>query len=179
MSSLWRPLVAVVIGVLLLTVQSDALASEAPPRQNAPVVPAAQTTITLLAQEDAGVESPLPDHGFGTDPAMRAYYQGVNELGRVLLRFSLVGQIPADAVIDSAYLRLYMTDSYNTAPVAFTASNLAAAWSEARVTWNNQPTTTSPSVIDQMIDGVVPGYKTIDVLWIVKAGRAAPTTACS
>ena len=97
---------------------------------------AASTTLPAVA--DAWLDQGSPDSAKGADATLRVQSKpGVN--WRTLVRFALPSGIPADCVLDSAKLRLYSPGGGEGDVLE--ARRLAGAWSEAGVTWDNQPAT--------------------------------------
>ncbi len=92
--------------------------------------PSGPTTLTFVAVEDSYTDATNPNANFGTatnvfsdtSPAQRGY-----------LKFTVSG---VTGTVQSAVVRLWVTDSTSNAPQLATSSS---AWTEAGLTWNNQP----------------------------------------
>lgn len=57
---------------------------------------------------------------------------------RALLRFSLAGSIPSDAIVTSVSLSMTMVQSPNTTPLWFNLHRVLQNWSESAVNWTNR-----------------------------------------
>lgn len=161
-----RGLRALCLGLLLALGPGPALAQDGtppdplPPRtavapaparepvvRSARVLPEGATSIVveLPAIADAYIASRRPDENLGSGPHL---FMGYNLNGdhygaeRVLLRFSVYGNLPADAEIHDARLRLYVShsDPADDAPMGTVLRRSASDWDESAVTWNSEPT---------------------------------------
>jgi hypothetical protein len=107
---------------------------------------ALRTVVELPAVADSYIASARPDQNFGND----SLYLGYSQLGdgfgaqRLLVRFDIAGNIPANATINSARLRLRLAFSSPTADAAMPTvlRRLASHWNESTVTWNREPSWT-------------------------------------
>lgn len=132
----------------------------------------AQTTLTLSPVADAGIESGTPNTNFGHAGTLPVYYGGQNEIGRALIRFNLAAEVPAEAIIDSARLDVFLQYGEGANPVNLVAGLVTQDWSESGVTWNNQPATGEPflaTLVDTSSD-----YKSLEVTDIVRAWHNVP-----
>lgn len=114
-------------------------------RQDTLAASQAQTVIQLPAVADAYIASERPSQNFGSDSLFLGYnLVGSDNFGaeRILLRFDVENNLPANAVIDSATLRLRQNFSSpaNDDPMGTVLRRLASAWNENTVTWNTEPT---------------------------------------
>jgi len=150
--------------VLVLTVVGIALGAEHRPvagSQSTPggVLPMA-TSVTLSAVADATVRSTSPDTNYGADEVLELSYIEIDPPGdeeTVLLRFDL-SSIPANAIIDSATLRLYQSASAGASPVSVGAYYVTGAWTEGAVTWNTFPTAEAVGIVSSL--DATTGYQT-------------------
>jgi hypothetical protein len=98
------------------------------------------TPATATAVTDATVQQLLPTTNFGTGTSVTVS-SGIAINQRIYLKFDLTAcspAIPASAIVRLATLRLYMT----AVPAACRTMDIfkvAVAWTEAVVTWNNEP----------------------------------------
>ncbi|MCC6190237.1 MAG: thrombospondin type 3 repeat-containing protein [Anaerolineales bacterium] len=123
----------------------------------------AQTTLDLIAVADATVRSWQPNSNFGSDATLEAAYndfEGARE-AVTLVRFDLA-PLPADAIIDSVTLELYLAGSAGPSPVAIVAHAVTSGWTENGVTWNTFPTTEPIGIVSQ-VDGAAGSYKVWDI----------------
>jgi hypothetical protein len=88
------------------------------------------TCVTLTASADATLANPPMNQNFGAKKVLRA--GGKNES---LVKFGL-GSIPTNAVVESAKLRLYVSDD-DACNTRVTVHRATAAWSESTVTFKN------------------------------------------
>jgi hypothetical protein len=134
--------------------------SEAPP---APVCPTAP--ITLASGRDSWVLSSATTSNHGSDGVLKVESkQGDN--ARALVRFELP-QLPAGCVVTQASLQLHAGSA--TGGRTLQALRIASPWTEAGVTWSNQPavsgtaaTTTSGSgyrtwTVTEQVDAMYSG----------------------
>ena len=94
-------------------------------------------TTTLLPVRDTFIRSDQADNNFGTAAEIRT--RGPGNIYRALVGFDL-GSIPTSATVNTADLRLNVTDTDGN-PV--TVHEVTAGWSETQVTWNNRDATNS------------------------------------
>jgi hypothetical protein len=109
--------------------------AEDPATQTVEAVSVARQTgvVTLLATQDARTQSPSGDQNFGSGILW------TNTLGhQVFVEFD-VTQLPADARIESAELKLYFNGNYARGENTVEVGRVDAAWNELALTWNNQP----------------------------------------
>jgi hypothetical protein len=94
--------------------------------------------VTLSATGDSWIDSGSPSQRKGDDSNLKVFSKsGANN--RALVRFALPA-VPAGCVVKAATLRLY-AKSYRTGRT-LQAYALGGPWTEADVTWANQPPTT-------------------------------------
>jgi hypothetical protein len=134
-----------------------------------------QETITLYADADATTKSWEPDTNFGYDTQLQLYYSNIDtpRAAFTLIHFD-VSSIPADTVIDSASLELYLWSSAGADPVWIGLYDVYAGWNESTVTWNTRPPgQTGGYVYGQYVDAA-PGYKAWSVTGWVAYWRSYP-----
>jgi hypothetical protein len=116
-------------------------------------------TLTYTSQpgptdgKDADINSYVPNNNYANATFMNTWgwtQGGVINIKRCFVGFDL-SSIPTNAVIDSAYLSLYFSQTYlNTYPGStghvgdnsIFIKRIVAAWTETGITWNGQPITT-------------------------------------
>ena len=87
----------------------------------------------LLPSDDTYINAIQPDTNFGTDTLFQVWANsGGNRRG--LLRFDL-SSIPTDAIITSATLYIYTSDS--STGVVTSVYRVTSPWSETTATWNS------------------------------------------
>jgi hypothetical protein len=154
--SLLRPFALVVL--LLPTLF---LAANASLGQGAgPAIAPDQTTLTLYADADATTKSWEPDTNFGADTMLQVHYDNIEGPAAAfsLIHFDLSG-IPADAVIDSAVMELYLWNAAGADPVWIGLYDVYAGWSEYTVTWNTRPPGQTGGFVYGVNVDAAPGYK--------------------
>ncbi|MEX0625373.1 MAG: DNRLRE domain-containing protein [Chloroflexota bacterium] len=100
----------------------------------------APTTCTLTAVADASVNAAQATTNFGTNTQLNVSPDSL-AIRRTFVRFDLTGcspTIPPDAIVQTATVRL-TTASAVLAARTINLRSVSAAWTEAAVTWNNQP----------------------------------------
>jgi hypothetical protein len=101
--------------------------------------------VTLDADTDASIDQGDPTTNFGTDESLQVQSDSA-DASRVLAGFSLPAPTPG-CVVQSATLRLYSSSA--TGDRTLEVHQVAAEWTEAAVTWDNQPATTGdPATTD-------------------------------
>lgn len=130
------PLVAGVALAAALGVSSAGLAVETYASSIAP------TTCSLAAADaDSYVNQSSASTNYGTATTLDVRSASGSGNRRSLVRFPLAAcSIPANALVTSASLRLFMF-SAPTASRTYNAHRVTGAWTEAGVTWSNQPAT--------------------------------------
>jgi len=99
--------------------------------------PSSCTTTTVTATTDSYVDQSLPGSNYGSVTTLGIRSQsGANR--RTLVRFDLPA-LPSGCTLTSASLEL--TDTSGSTGRTLAAYRAAAAWTEAGVTWSNQPAT--------------------------------------
>ncbi len=122
---------------------------------------AAASTATFLAVADATLKSNSPDSNFGGDSTLIMTYDPIESIKDVtLVRFDL-SSLPADAIIDSNSLELYLESSGGLDPVGLAVYLVTTPWAESTVTWNTNPTTFPYGLLWQ-VDGAS-GWKSIGI----------------
>lgn len=147
-----------------------------------------QTTISIKLDaigEDATIDDFSPTQN---NPSEIEYFSGSWTIGgtaviwRNLFRFDL-SQLPANAVIQSAYMNLYFAplNNFGANDTSLTNSNqsvlqrIDGAWNENSVTWINQPATVSQNqVILQQSTSAFQDYLMVDVTALTQDIYAAP-----
>jgi hypothetical protein len=102
-----------------------------------------KVTTTLVATEDSRTQAASGDRNFGNGLLW------TNTLGHIsFVKFDLA-TLPVGAVIESAELRMGFTGNYDGDNTVELGKVDPAAWSEATLTWNNQPSITwgGPSAV--------------------------------
>jgi hypothetical protein len=102
-----------------------------------------QTTVTLNPNHDAYVDSNSPSANFNNTLLNVGLPPGeFQPTYRTFIRFDLAN-IPSNAVVNSASLRLNLQSFSGTGALAVEARLVLATWSETSITWNNQPARSS------------------------------------
>ena len=133
----WLMAVVVTFGLLGVAVAPLPPFSAASPVQGvAPQAPTGETCVLLQPSPSAGLDSYIKqekqDEKRGTDSELRVKGE-TNKLERALLRFDL-SSLPADAIVSSATLSLYVKSASGGA-LTVNAHGVTRAWNEAEVTW--------------------------------------------
>jgi hypothetical protein len=99
----------------------------------------APSTCTLnSADADSYVSELLPILNFGNDPNLDVRSM-VLDNKRTFVRFAITGcAIPANALVTSASLNLFMFTAPGTS-ATLEARRVTASWTETGITWTNQP----------------------------------------
>lgn len=100
----------------------------------------APATCTLTAVADASVNSLSPNTNAGTTTQLNVS-PNLLATQRTFVRFDLAGcspSIPADAIVQSATVQLTVASAV-LATRTIQLRSVTATWTEAGVTWNNQP----------------------------------------
>lgn len=123
-----------------------------------------QTTVTLTAVADATVRSWQPNTNFGSEDILELSYSAIDEVREAvtLLRFDVASALPANAIIDSAILELFLMYGAGADPVAVAAYFVTSGWAESSVTWNSFPTAEPIGIVSQ-VDASPGSYKS----WVV------------
>ncbi len=125
---------------------------------------AAQTTVTFIAGKDAWIQKQNVTSGYettnyGTSPNFRPYlwtHSGVPTVGRGLLQYPELAQLPSNAVVSSASLYIYCdiisadmnAHNYNLAnDNSIYISRITSSWADNTVTWSTKPTSTSTNQV--------------------------------
>lgn len=110
------------------------------------------STLTFVADADASVSRSHARSNFGSASELRADLSPSNE---TYLRFTLDGVV---GPIESARVRLYVTDGSSNGPEIYAASN---NWTESGITWQNRPGRTGGLLDDKGRVGT--GWQEFDV----------------
>lgn len=131
----------------------------------------AQTTVTYAAGKDTwlrkqNVTSSYETTNFGKAQNFRPYlwtHSSVPTVGRGLLKYPELAQLPSNAVISSASLYIYCDNSattdmnahnYNLAnDNAIYVSRVTSSWVDTVVTWSTQPTATATNRVGTAATG--------------------------
>jgi hypothetical protein len=135
-----------------------AMAGPEPPREGGGVAPEREpviveqeelpdgsihTIIEMPAVADSYIASNRPTQNFGNDALFLGYDLEGDNFGaeRILVQFNVGGFVPADAIINSAELELYLVFSSPDpdSPMGTDLRRLASSWDEYTVTWDNEP----------------------------------------
>jgi hypothetical protein len=96
--------------------------------------------VTLYPEKDTYICSNAPSANYGTQPILEvgAEIPEFHGVCRTLVKFDLK-DLPRDAVIKYAYLRLYLKEGKG-ADTKVSVERIMSDWNENTVTWSNQPT---------------------------------------
>lgn len=104
---------------------------------------ALRIVVELPAIADSYIASARPNQNFGSDSLFLGYNFFGDNFGaqRLLVRFDIAGNLPENAIINDARLRLRLSfaSPTNDAPMNTVLRRLASDWSETGVTWNSEP----------------------------------------
>jgi len=105
--------------------------------------PPSALAMTIAAVADTYVVEGGGNNG-GSATLYLAYHWYLNDVesSYALLRFDVAAALPANAVIDSAVMRVYLSAIGNTTsylPVDVAAYLVRSSWGEYSVTWSTQP----------------------------------------
>jgi hypothetical protein len=167
------------VGLLLLGVvwflAAQPVQAQPPLLPEGPAACTAQETSyqsALSAVGDSYVNDLSVDTNYGTATTLRVGpYVAVPTNGnyRSFVAFDL-SSLPADAVILTATLELYQT---NSGSISVAAQAVTGDWDEATVTWNTQPTYTT---VDESVGTLVDGWYRWDITPIVQNWRSGALT---
>jgi chitodextrinase len=87
-------------------------------------------TVSAVASDDTYADQQVPTTNFGSATTV---FADTSPLQRGFLKFAATG---VTGTVQSAVVRLFVTDSASNAPQLATSTS---AWSESTVTWNSQP----------------------------------------
>ncbi len=118
-----------------------------------------EASATFYAVADATVISWQPNSNFGGERTLEVSYSrgDVTTEQVALVRFNL-SELPADAVIDSAVLELFLIGAAGDDPKSLAAYFVTGAWTEEEVTWNSFPAANSTGIVAS-VDSVTGRYK--------------------
>mgnify|MGYP000020589303 CR=1 FL=1 len=150
------PVAAIAI-VCILALSLTAAASADQVANHTPASP--QEVLTLYTDADATVRSWQPNANFSSEHILELSYSQIDTPVEavILLHFDL-STLPADAVIDSAALELYLIYAAGDNPKSLVAYYVTSTWSESAVTWNTFPTAEIWGV-PSSVDDVTGRYK--------------------
>jgi hypothetical protein len=117
-----------------LAVGAVATASARPARPAA----GAASTVTLYPTADAYVNEALPSNNYNSATLWPVARSAAGQERYTLLQFDL-SSIPANSVIDSAELRMWLDTATGPPTVSVGVARVSIAWNEATVTWNTRP----------------------------------------
>lgn len=168
----WLGLALVPVVALILATPIGTAGSLAAPD---PVPEAPSEILTVYADADATTKSWEPDTNFGSDTRLQLHYSIVDTpRGAFALVHFDVSSIPANAVVDSAVMNLYLWSSAGASSVWVGMYDVYQSWNEATVTWNTRPNAqTGPFVLGQTVDST-PGWKSWPVTNWVNYWRTNP-----
>lgn len=106
------------------------------PARAAPSRAVMSTSVEILAAEDAGAVKIVPTFNGGGSPYFVLNSRPGGDFDHSFVLFDL-SALPADAVIDSAVVRLHVNASANALDIEL--GRVDGVWEEATLTWNNQP----------------------------------------
>lgn len=141
--------------------------------------PACDNCDTLSATNDAVLGKFYPDKNYGDIEEIHLYtwtYGSTLAINRVAITFDLE-KLPANAVIDSAFLSLYfnypsqylqLTPNGHEGKNSFVIQNFTSAWDESSITWNTQPAVSDAEVIVPNFENLKQGYVDINVTDLFK-----------
>ena len=134
----------------LLTTQTPSILMLDSLRNHKPSSSASSTTVTLTAVADATVKSWQPESNFGSESVLTLSYSDEVREAVTLLCFDLASAIPANAIIDSATLELFLVDGAGADPARVAAYFVTSNWDESSVTWNSFPTAEPIGIVSQV-----------------------------
>jgi hypothetical protein len=157
------------LSVVLVVLAAIVLATTQPTsRAVAPGPAEVQENVILDAVADATVRNGAPNTNFGSEPTLEVMlYRSGDVWGEAmaLVRFDL-SALPANAIIESATMELYLVDADGEDPAPIGAYFITGNWTEAGVTWNNRPAA-QPTGIVASVNSVTGGYKSWTVTdWV-------------
>ena len=167
---------ALIVLVLTVLVWGPGSAFGSPPtgEQRALTGPVeALATITLTADADVTVKYEDPDTNFSGLFALELYYSQIDIVreGAMLVHFDL-SSLPANAVIDSATLEMYLIGTVGPT-VNVAVYYVTSSWSESTVTWNTNPTVDTPA-LSFSLNSTVNEYKSRDITSYAQAWYSTP-----
>jgi len=143
---------------------------------NTPAAGAAAPAVESLsvpASRDAWINADAITTNYGRDEDLWTgifTYSGKMDERRLLVGFD-ISALPANAIVDSAQLKMTQTRASGAESYALWPYQITGAWGEYTVTWENRPAAISagdPLLVVNAANGV----KTWDVLRIVQAWQA-------
>jgi hypothetical protein len=162
--------------ILLLSLAFFAPGSRIKARSDVmPALEARSASLVLYADADASTKSWQPDTNFGSATELQLHYSAIdNPIGAFTLIHFDVSSIPAEAVVDSASMQLYLTSSYGATAVWVGIYEVYEAWNEATVTWNTRPSTYNGGLVLGVTIDDVAGWKSWSVTNWVNYWRTNP-----
>ena len=138
-------------------------------------VSVAETTCTLTASADAGLDRATQTTNYGTLNAMSVRAQTGNNMRRSILRFNIgTCNIPATALISSAALSLTVSSGPGTSRT-YGVHRVNGTWAEGTVTFQNQPAFTAAAT-STVTTGAAPTRLSWSVLSDVSSFAAGTTS---
>ena len=135
----------------------------------------AETTCTLTASADAGLDRATQNNNYGTLTTMSVRSLSGNNMRRSILRFDIgTCSIPASALVRSATLRLTVSSGPGTSR-SYGVHRVNANWAENTVTYANQPAFTAAAT-STITTGTAPATLSWSVLTDVSAFVANTAT---
>jgi len=118
------------------------------------------TTVNLTAVADTTVRSWQPNTNFGSEDILELSYSSIDGTREAitLLRFDVAAALPGSAIIDSAFLQLFLEDTAGANLVTVAAYSVTSSWAEGSVTWNSFPTANTIGIAAQ-VDASPGSYK--------------------
>jgi large repetitive protein len=107
-------------------------------------------TVTASANIDSWLDQASPTNNFGSDTILKVKRETGSKAMRALVRFNLPS-VPAGCTVTAATLRLWAASAATGQTLQ--ALRNSATWTEAGVTWNNQPATTGTAATTTSVAG--------------------------
>jgi len=138
-----------------------------------PSTHSASDSMSFEATRDSWINADAVQTTYGS---LEEMWVGINTYsGKMDQRQALVGfdisALPADAIVDGAVLELTQINHFSDLPCQIWPYQIAGAWDEYTVTWNNRPVSTSAGDPPVTLNAS-PGRKMWDVTKIVQAWQA-------
>jgi hypothetical protein len=136
------------------------------PTATTPVCNAAPVTLGAGADSWVDEANPSTPGTNGTSSTLTVASRNNNRNARALVWFVLPS-LPPGCRVESATLRLYINNPSPDRPLQVLRLDSAPNWTEAGVTWNNQPAPTGAAV--SVASGTTSGYRSWTVTSMVQA----------
>lgn len=149
---------------------AQAVGTPQPQRANAAAALQTQKTLTPFA--DSWIDQLNASANHGGDYQLSVGWASSNMSGaqRALLRFMLAEEVPPDAIIDSAFLKLWLASASGPASVSMHVLLATSTWEEYGVNWNNRPGSGAPTASTAV--GTAQQYYAWNVTALVQAWLA-------